>query len=293
MSTAPIPIPLYLTVSSQLHLEAIASSLPKVYTLSPAFRAEKSDTARHLQEFWMLEAEIAFLPESTAEGLEKVMNVAEGVTRRCISNALEVTEEEIRYFDETTLGLRDSLAEIVGVERAFPRLEYTDAIVELQRHEMAHPDMFRYKPIWGGSLQTEHEKWIAEELIGGPVFVMNYPAAIKPFYMLPSAPASTTICTGQSQDRTTAACFDLLIPRLGELAGGSLREHRLDELVSAMDRHGLDRKDYEWYLDLRRFGSTRHGGFGLGWERLIAFVTGLNNVRDCITFPRASEGSQF
>lgn len=181
----------------------------------------------------MLEAEIAFLPETAEEGLNQVMTVAEAVMRRCIEQALEVTEEEIRYFDEGTMGLRDSLKRIIGDEKAFPRLEYSDAVVALQEHEAKHPDSFQYKPTWGVSLQTEHEKWIAEELIQGPVFVINYPASLKPFYMLPSSAAIVINSHDvKCQDRITAACFDLLIPRLGELAGGSLREHRLDQLQS-------------------------------------------------------------
>lgn len=227
----------------------------------------------------MLEAEISFLPPSEAEGLERVMSVAEGVLRRVVSNALEQNEEDLEYFDKRTPGLVDQLRAIID-SPPFPRLSYAEAITALQSAPSS--TSFVYKPTHGASIQTEHEKWLAEEYIKGPVFITDYPSSQKPFYMLPNR-----------TDDATSACFDLLIPRLGELAGGSLREHREKELVESMRARGISEGDYEWYIELRRFGSTRHGGFGMGWERLVAFITGLDNVRDCIAFPRAAEGSRF
>lgn len=277
----PLPTPRYLTVSSQLHLEAVASSLPRVYTLSPAFRAEKSDTARHLQEFWMLEAEVSFLPAGEREGLEEVMRVAEGVIRRVVANALSVNATDLDHFNERTPGLRDDLVALVE-SKPFPRMTYVDAIAALVDWDMRNNDAFVFKPAMGASLQTEHEKLLAEELWKGPVFITDYPTSQKPFYMLPNPTPATT-----------SACFDLLIPRLGELAGGSLREHREAELLRTMQAHGIAAEDYAWYVELRRYGTTRHGGFGMGWERLVAYVTGQENVRECTAFPRAAEGSRF
>lgn len=230
----------------------------------------------------MLEAEVAFLPPDKAEGLESIMGIAEGVLRRVVSNALEQNEEDLGYFDKRTPGLIAQLRAVVD-SAPFPRLSYAEAIVALQ--SAPSTTSFVYKPIYGASLQTEHEKWLAEDFIKGPVFIIDYPSSQKPFYMLPNSTPSDS--------HPTSACFDLLIPRLGELAGGSLREHRERELLNSMRERGISEGDYEWYIELRRFGSTRHGGFGMGWERLVAFVTGLDNVRDCIAFPRAAEGSRF
>ena len=164
---------------------------------------------------------------------------------------------------------------------SFPRLTYAAAIDILAAHASAHPTAFAFPPTHGQAIQTEHEKWLADEYVQGPLFVTNYPAGQKPWYML------------RDSDGATAACFDLLVPRLGELIGGSLREHREKDLRVAMREHGVVEAQYEWYLDLRKYGSTRHGGFGMGWERLVAFLTGIENVRDCIAFPRATEGSRF
>lgn len=231
----------------------------------------------------MLEAEVSFLPADEAEGLQRVMSIAEGVLRRVISNALEQNEEDLGYFDKRTPGLIAQLRSVVD-SAPFPRLSYAEAIVALQ--SALSTTSFVYKPTYGASLQTEHEKWLAEEYVKGPVFITDYPSAQKPFYMLPNS-------TPSDSSNSTSACFDLLIPRLGELAGGSLREHREKELLDSMRARGISEGDYEWYIELRRYGSTRHGGFGMGWERLVAFVTGLENVRDCIAFPRAAEGSRF
>ncbi|BGO91328.1 hypothetical protein NBRC10512_007067 [Rhodotorula toruloides] len=287
-STAAHPPPpsRYLTVSTQLHLEAITSSLPRAYTLAPCFRAEKSDTARHLQEFWMLEAEVAFLDADTPTALDQVMTVAEE-TVRAVAGHVKAMPEIERYFAKHSPGLEERLEALLAPER-YVRMSYTRAIELLQEHAAANPDAFVFRPTWGSGLQTEHERWLAEEHVKGPLFVTDYPSALKPFYMLPNESSWTV-----DSSRQTTTCFDLLVPSLGELAGGSLREHRLDKLVAAMDKHGLDRNAYEWYLDLRRYGTTRHGGFGLGWERLVGLLTGENNVRECTVFPRAAEGSRF
>jgi asparaginyl-tRNA synthetase len=281
----PPPPPLYLTVSSQLHLEAIAASFAKVYTLSPAFRAEKSDTARHLQEFYMLEAEVSFLPTNPAEGLSDIMQVSEDVVRSTVAHLLEHNASDLEFFDAQNPGLVPSLQSLLS-SPPFPRITYTEAITILSTHALAHPNAFTFTPIWGNSIATEHEKWLAESYAHGPIFVTNYPTPLKPFYMLANP-------LPLDPSRETSACFDLLVPRLGELAGGSLREHRHDELLESMQRNGVQAEEYEWYTELRKYGTTRHGGFGMGWERLVAFVTGLDNVRDCIAFPRAAEGSRF
>lgn len=281
----PPPVPRYLTVSSQLHLEAISSSLNKVYCLSPAFRAEKSDTARHLQEFWMLEAELGFLDASPAIALDQVMDVAESVIRSVVTH-LSSSSDQAFFFSHpaTSPGLASQLEGLTS-PTPYARMTYTQAIDILASHASSHLEAFVYPPTWGTSLQTEHEKWLAESHIQGPVFVTDYPTPLKPFYMLANS--------GEPSDRQTTACFDLLIPRLGELIGGSLREHREEPLREAMRKHGIKEEEYEWYLELRRFGTTRHGGFGMGWERLVSAVTGLENVRDCTAFPRAAEGSRF
>ena len=295
---APAPAR-YLTVSTQLHLEAINASLPRVYTLAPCFRAEKSDTARHLQEFWMLEAEVAFLDADVPTALDQVMTVAEDVVRAVARHVRGLPEFE-HYFAKQTPELVSRLDSLL-IEQPYARMTYSRAVELLQEHVATEPDAFVFAPQWGAGLQTEHERWLAEKYVNGPVFVTDYPTPLKPFYMLPNptspeptsnAAAAAATCPERG---ATTACFDLLVPSLGELAGGSLREHRLAELERAMDAHGLglDQQAYGWYLDLRRYGTTRHGGFGLGWERLVGLLTGIDNVRDCTAFPRAAEGSRF
>lgn len=233
----------------------------------------------------MLEAEAAFLPPSEPEALDEVMNIAEGVVRAVVSHLSTHNASDLAYFDSVTPGLGSQLSSLLLDPTPFPRLSYTSAISILASHAETHPEAFVFPPIWGSPLQTEHEKWLAESHARGPIFVTDYPTPLKPFYMLPNP------CT--EAGRETVACFDLLVPRLGELAGGSLREHREAELVAAMKAAGVELEPYEWYLELRRYGTTRHGGFGMGWERLVAWVTGQENVRDCIAFPRAAEGSRF
>ncbi|GAA6027488.1 hypothetical protein JCM8097_007886 [Rhodosporidiobolus ruineniae] len=302
-SSAPPPAPSrYLTVSTQLHLEAITSSLPRAYTLSPCFRAEKSDTARHLQEFWMLEAEVAFLDVDVPTALEQVMSVAEDSVRGIAKHvrALPDFQKVFAVQDPTLTARVDALLD----SKRWPRMTYTRAVELLQEHAAANPKAFVFAPIWGAGLQTEHERWLAEEHVKGPLFVTDYPTPLKPFYMLPNEPSSSSASASadspsspstdsSASSRQTTACFDLLVPQLGELAGGSLREHRPSALLSSLERAGLDADAYDWYLDLRRYGTTRHGGFGMGWERLVGLLTGEGNVRECIPFPRAAEGSRF
>lgn len=257
--------PTYLTVSSQLYLEAITASLGRVYTLGPAFRAEPSLTSRHLSEFWMLEAELAFVDD-----LDSILDVVEGCAKAALQAAWAECPDEMAYFRQKS----EWNAQKTSTE--WPRVTYDAAVHLLQSH---------HGPIaWGSDLSTEQERWLAEQHFQGPVFVTHYPAELKPFYMRQSPDAQ---CSPQGD---TVACFDLLVPGVGELAGGSLREERLPELKRAMHRKGLDEADYEWYLDLRRYGTVPHGGFGLGWERLISWLSGQENVRECIAFPRAKEG---
>lgn len=256
----------FATVSAQLHLEALCSGLTRVWTLAPAFRAERSQTARHLAEFWMLEAEVAFV-----DRLDQIMDLVEGLVKAvargiCTSHAsaddLDVVRKHLA-FDDSIIG------------RRWPRLSYSAAIEILQGAEKAPPALRTIQ--WGEGLSSVQEKWLTNQF-GCPVFVTDYPAALKPFYMRPGTAART------------AACFDLLAPGIGELAGGSLREERLSMLQEAIKVKGLDPGQYDWYLDLRRQGTVPHGGFGLGWDRLVAWITGHDNVRECLPFPRTFDG---
>ncbi|KLO13726.1 asparaginyl-tRNA synthetase [Schizopora paradoxa] len=245
--------PAFLTVSSQLHLEALAAANSRVYTLSPCFRAERSQTNRHLAEFHMLEAEWAF-----TKSIEDV----------CVT-----VEDAIKAAASAASAAEDLDVNVLQLQKPWPRISYTDAIRELESHHSSPSSTFKFSPTWGSSLQSEHEKWLATSL-GSPVFVTDYSSSLKPFYMR------------LNDDEKTVACFDLLIPGLGELVGGSLREERLPYLDAALDKHGLDKAEYSWYADLRRFGGTPHGGFGLGFERLVSCITGVENVRECIPMPR-------
>ncbi|UPX19163.1 Asparagine--tRNA ligase [Ascochyta rabiei] len=288
--------PKYLTVSSQLHLEALAQSVDKVWTLSPTFRAEKSDTARHLSEFYMLEAEIAF-----AEKLGDVMDVVENMLRSIATElqASHVGQEllEARARDqseESTTVSHDALAQRWQglINGPWPRIEYSEAIQHLKDATAQGKVHFDFSPEHEDGLQTEHERYLADHLgNGGPIFVTNYPRSMKPFYMSPSVP-----CNSDSQGAPTVACFDLLVPEICELVGGSMREHRLPELQQSMVDHGLRAAadcdseatdgSLQWYLDLRRYGSVPHGGFGLGFDRLICYLSGVQNIRDVVAFPR-------
>jgi len=274
--------PKYLTVSSQLHLEALAQSVGNVWTLSPTFRAEKSHTARHLSEFYMLEAEMTF-----TENMHDVMSVVEKVIRTVQANLQASTSRVAKELLKGSQDEKELLRRWTSSER-FPRITYTEAIKILQ----ASTHQFDHTPEWGSGLQAEHERYIATE-VGvsaegiNPVFVTHYPKAIKPFYMLPSK---------SEDDPETVECFDLLVPEACEIVGGSMREHRFEALLKSMQANGmipasLDPSDEElcqlkWYLDLRKWGSVPHGGFGLGFDRLLAYLGGVQNIRDVVSFPR-------
>lgn len=266
------PTPAHLTVSSQLHLEAPTLALSRAYTLSPAFRAEPSITSRHLSEFYMLEAELAFV--DTLDGL---LDVVEDGIRCTLAELLLGQHGRAKRSRDDLKVLADSQQHLHDVlNTTFARLTYSEVIDILEAEHLETP--FDHTPVWGESLASEHEKWLAGVHVGGPVFVTDYPSGLKPFYMLPSAVFNPR--------GPTVACFDLLVPEIGELAGGSLREHRLPELERAVASAGLDPAAYDWYLDLRRYGSVPHGGWGMGWERWVCWVSGVANVREAVAFPR-------
>ena len=300
--------PKYLTVSSQLHLEAFVHEHPKVWALSPTFRAEKSDTPRHLSEFYMLEAELR------TGTLDSVMDVVEDLVRHVAVRvqSSEVGKEllAVKHHMEADTGIEMSTrSEVIerrwsGLRRKiWPRITYSDAIKLLEAAAKG-PYVFRYKPSWRSGLQLEHEKFIAAEIgQGSPVFVTDYPTAVKPFYMLPSD-VNTSATT--DDDQSTVACFDLLLPEACEVVGGSLREHRLKPLLHAMHERRLlpvpdldepkpgmaspamspAHNHLDWYVDLRRYGSVPHGGFGLGFDRLLGYLAGVDHVRDVAPWPR-------
>lgn len=253
--------PSYLTVSSQLHLEALSSGVARVWTLSPCFRAERSQTSRHLAEFWMLEAEWAFV-----YSVDDLCSVVEA----SIKHVFRLDSPDWSLLQKDVGTSRASMA--ASSEVPWARITYTDAIHELQKSGVH----FEFAPTWGAALQSEHERWLAESFARGPIFVTDYPSAIKPFYMR------------QNDDGKTVACFDLLVPQVGELVGGSLREERPTLLEAAIKQQGLDEEVYRWYLDLRKFGGAPHGGYGMGFERLISWLSGIENVRECIPMPRWS-----
>ncbi|KAG8858223.1 asparaginyl-tRNA synthetase [Tulasnella sp. 330] len=290
-SSSPLPNPpteffakpAFLTVSSQLHLEALSASLNRVYTISPTFRAESSQTNRHLSEFWMLEAEMSFTKE-----LNNVMDVVEDSikhTLRGLSGASGMMDEltELKASLETGWEGKEPVVRKEGLlawpsmmDKPWVRMTYTDAITLLSRINNADSSSLP-PPQWGEALSSAHERTLASHF-NLPTFITHYPTSLKPFYMKLS---SSTISS-----QPTVECFDLLIPTIGELVGGSLREDSLDALTQAMLVHGLSPKEYSWYLDLRRYGSVPHGGFGIGFERLISWISGIENVRECIAFPR-------
>ena len=252
-----------LTVSGQLQAEIFALSHGRVYTFGPTFRAENSNTSRHLAEFWMIEPEMAFCD------LAGDMQVAEGFIRFLVETALEECSEDLELFDRfVSKGLIDRLVQVR--DQPFVRLTYTEAVAELERSGRD----FAFPVRWGLDLQAEHERFLAEEAARAPVIVTNYPIGIKPFYMR------------VDDDGRTVAAMDILVAGIGELVGGSQREERLEVLTTRMTAAGLDLDQYSWYLDLRRYGSAPHAGFGLGFERLMQFVTGMQNIRDVIPFPR-------
>ncbi len=260
----------YLTVSGQLNVETYCQALSRVYTFGPTFRAENSNTTRHLAEFWMIEPEMAF-----AELSDNIALATEFI-QYLVAVALKDCAEDIAFFDERIQpGLRESLEKVA--QMPFAHMTYTDAIRELESANT----QFEFKPYWGCDLQSEHEKYLTEKVVGGPVVVTDYPKEIKAFYMK------------QNEDGKTVAAMDVLVPRFGEIIGGSEREWRLDVLEKRIEKLGLSKEVYNWYLDLRRFGSTPHSGFGLGFERLLLYVTGMTNIRDVIPFPRAPRQAEF
>ena len=259
-----------LTVSGQLEAEIFAMAFRDVYTFGPTFRAENSNTARHASEFWMIEPEMAFCD------LEGNMQTAEAMIKYIIRYVMENAPEEMEFFNNfIDKGLIDRLTNIV--ESDFVRITYTEAVELLKKADKE----FDYPVEWGIDLQTEHERYITEEVFKKPVFVTDYPKDIKAFYMR------------LNEDGKTVAACDLLVPGIGEIIGGSQREERLDVLKARMDEMGLEEKDYWWYLELRKYGGVKHSGYGLGFERMIMYVTGMSNIRDVLPFPRTPKTAEF
>jgi asparaginyl-tRNA synthetase len=259
-----------LTVSGQLEGEAYCLAFNKIYTFGPTFRAENSNTPRHAAEFWMIEPEIAFA------GLSDNMKLAEDMLKFTIQYVLEHCSEEMNFFNSfVDKSLLERLGNIVNAK--FGHITYTEAIEILKNSG----ERFEYPAEWGLDLQTEHERYITEKHFGKPVFVTDYPKEIKAFYMR------------MNDDNRTVAAMDLLVPGVGEIIGGSQREERLDYLEKRINELGLNKEDYWWYLDLRKYGGTRHAGFGLGFERLIMYLTGMTNIRDVISFPRTPKNAEF
>ena len=259
-----------LTVSGQLNAECMALAFSKVYTFGPTFRAENSNTPRHAAEFWMIEPEIAFAD------LGDDMALAEDMIKYVLSYVMKECPEEIAFFNSfVDKGLIERLNNII--ESEFARVTYTEAVEILEKVR----DRFEYPVAWGIDLQTEHDRYLTEQVYGKPVFVTDYPKEIKAFYMR------------LNDDGKTVAAVDLLVPGVGEIIGGSQREERLEVLLERMKELGLNEEDYWWYLDLRRFGGARHAGFGLGFERLIMYITGISNIRDVLPFPRTTGLAEF
>jgi asparaginyl-tRNA synthetase len=264
----------YLTVSGQLEAETYATALSRVYTFGPTFRAENSNTARHLAEFWMIEPEAAF-----AE-LEDDMALAEDFLKYVFNAVLEECADELAFFDaHVEKGIIENLGQVANAK--FAHITYTDAVKELEKASAASTNLFEFNPHWGCDLQSEHEKFLTEKVAGGPVIVTDYPKEIKAFYMK------------LNDDEKTVRAMDVLVPRLGEIIGGSQREDNLEKLVSRIKELEMKPEDYYWYLDLRRYGSVPHSGFGLGFERLIQYVSGMVNIRDVIPYPRAAGQAEF
>ncbi len=259
-----------LTVSGQLNAENFAMAFGNVYTFGPTFRAENSYTQRHAAEFWMIEPEMAFAD------LNDDMNVAESMIKFIISTVLEKCPDEIEFFNNfVDKGLKERLIGVVNSD--FGRISYTEAIKILEEHKSE----FEYPVYWGADLQTEHERFLTEKHFKKPVFVTDYPKDIKAFYMR------------LNDDGRTVAAADCLVPGIGEIIGGSQREERLELLEARMEQMGLNKKDYWWYLDLRRYGGTKHAGFGLGFERMVMYLTGVTNIRDVIPHPRTTGCAEF
>ena len=252
-----------LTVSGQLNGETYAQAFRNIYTFGPTFRAENSNTTRHAAEFWMIEPEIAFAD------LEDNMDLAESMLKYVINYVLEAAPEEMNFFNSfVDKGLLERLHNVVSSE--FARVTYTEAIELLEKNN----DNFEYKVSWGTDLQTEHERYLTEQIFKRPVFVIDYPKEIKAFYMK------------ANPDGKTVAAVDCLVPGIGEIIGGSQREDDYDKLKARIEELGMKEEDYQFYMDLRKYGSTRHAGFGLGFERCIMYLTGMTNIRDVLPFPR-------
>jgi asparaginyl-tRNA synthetase len=262
--------PAFLTVSGQLEAEIGALALTNVYTFGPTFRAENSNTSRHLSEFWMIEPEMAFCD------LRGDMALAEEFLRFVLRAVLDESAADMAFFDERIQpGVRATLEHVAGAE--FAHLTYTEAVAALERSG----ESFEFPVKWGADLQSEHERWLTERHVGRPVVVTDYPKEIKAFYMY------------RNDDDRTVRAMDVLVPKVGEIIGGSQREDRLDVLRERLAECGLDESHYGWYLDLRRFGSVPHAGFGLGFERLMLYLTGMANIRDVIPFPRVPGYAEF
>ncbi len=259
-----------LTVSGQLEAEVFALAFKKVYTFGPTFRSENSNTARHASEFWMIEPEVAFAD------INDNMDIVEDMVKYIINYVMKTAKPELEFFnsfiDKTLL---ERLNNVVSNE--FAKITYTEAIELLQKSDKK----FEYPVEWGVDLQTEHERYITEEIYKKPVFVIDYPRDIKAFYMR------------DNEDNKTVAAMDLLVPGVGEIVGGSQREERHDILVAKMDELGLDKEQYWWYLELRKYGGVKHSGFGLGFERMIMYLTGMKNIRDVVAFPRTPGNAEF
>ena len=262
--------PTFLTVSGQLEAEIFALALSDVYTFGPTFRAENSNTSRHLAEFWMVEPEVAFCD------LDGLADLSEEFLKHIFTYVLDHCQEDMgffnQYFDKTAISTLEGI-----VTSDFERLTYTEAVDILQRSGKS----FEFPVVWGSDLQSEHERYLAETKIGKPIIVTDYPKEIKAFYMR------------LNEDGKTARALDVLVPRIGEIIGGSQREERRDVLLDRIRQSGLDEKNYWWYLDLRSYGTVPHAGFGLGFERTVQFVTGVANIRDVIPFPRTPNNAEF
>ena len=262
--------PAYLTVSGQLNVEAYCLAMSRVYTFGPTFRAENSHTRRHLSEFWMVEPEIAFAD------LDDDVSLAEDFLKSIFRMLLEERADDMEFFAKwVDKGCIERLEQMIGAE--FERMDYTEAI----RHLESAKRKFEFPVSWGVDLQSEHERYLTEEVVGRPVALVNYPKSIKAFYMR------------LNDDGRTVAAMDVLAPGIGEIIGGSQREERLDVLDARLAEVGLDKEDYGWYRDLRRYGTVPHAGFGLGFERAIQYATGVENIRDVIPFPRAPRQADF
>ena len=262
-----------LTVSGQLEAETMATALSRVYTFGPTFRAENSNTPRHLAEFWMIEPEMAFFD------LNDDMDIQEDFVKYLLNWALTKCRADLEFFDKRIQpGLIEQLEKVAKAD--FVRISYTDAIAKLEEAEK-NGAKFEFSPYWGCDIATEHERYLTEKIFGCPVMVFNYPKEIKSFYMK------------QNDDGKTVKAVDVLVPGIGELIGGSEREESYEKLCAEIEKRGMDKSIYDWYLDLIKFGTVPHAGFGLGFERLIRYVTGMENIRDVIPYPRAPKLADF